>query len=420
MRTDLGRAIRSASTSAHRRDRGGDRGAGAGRLAVTSRIRHRHVPTLADAMRERLAAEGRGWSRPWQAAVDRYASRFEELLGDVPLDQLTIAHVERLRRSWPEGATSWNRARSAIISTWRAAQRREVVALDRRCPAEAVPAYRERPSCWAAPDAHHLELDRAVVVAVERNVVSVSAGRAIRLLAYTARRPSEIVSAPACAVRGDLAVLHLATTKIGEVQLVPLHGVALEVALAAQRDATLRGSVWLFPGQKDPRKHCHLGTLAAAWRRVLDVADALGVETRRSDGRRFSVRDFRPLGITAMARAGVQPNIIARVVGHRSTATTERYMRLSDADARRGQLALFGSNVKIGSEEELKRNVAANVAALRKARGWTAIHCADKVGITRQYWYQLEESGKTNTWLLLKVGELFGVTLEQLLAKGEA
>jgi DNA-binding XRE family transcriptional regulator len=151
---------------------------------------------------------------------------------------------------------------------------------------------------------------------------------------------------------------------------------------------------------------------------VLAVADDLGIPTTRSDGRRFLVRDFRPLGITAMARAGVQPNIIAHVVGHKSTRTTERYLRLSDADARRGQLALFTNMHTTRTKEEVLATIASNIKRLRATKGWSQVRCADRLGVTRQYWYQLEQDGKADVTVLIGVGRLFGVSLEEL--TGEA
>lgn len=423
MRPEPGQSMRSARACPVRRDRGGDRGAKARASIMPSRaklIRQQQQHTVADAIRDRIADDGREWSAGWRYAVELIAKRCEETLGDVPLGGFTLEHAEQLRDTWAATPAAWNQARSVLLTTWRRAQRRHEVPLDRRCPAEAVPNARVARVRWAAPVGHHLELDRAVVEAMRREAISPVLGRALRLLAFTARRPSEITGLAAQGVRTEIGVMHLEKTKIGVPQVVPLQGPALGVAIEAREAALARGSAWLFPQRSDARKPISPRTLNFAWGTVLDVAEELGIETTRSDGRRYLVRDFRPLGITALARGGVQPNVIARIVGHECLATTERYLRLSDDDTRKGQLALFTTMQQTitRTKDDVLATIAGNIKRLRAGKGWTQQRCADGIGVTRQYWYQLEQDGKADVTVLLGVGRLFGVTLEEL--TGEA
>lgn len=411
MRSSLGHAVRVDSPSARR----GVRVAAARRSIVTAKPRSKTRPglTIDQAIRERMLDEGVEWSSYWRTNVNRYARRCASVLGPVPLDSLSIEHVEKLKRSWPAGSLEWNRARSVLLSTWRRAQRRGLISIDRVCPAAAVLAHREPKITWQAPEGHHLELDRAVVEAVARGKLSADVGCALRLLAFTARRPSEILHAEAANVRPELGLLYLATTKIGEPQTVPLQGLALELAIEAKARALASGSRWLFPRRRDASKPIGLSTLTRSWHGVLEVAATMGIATTRSDGRRYLARDFRPLGITAMARAGCQPNVIAKVVGHKSTTTTERYLRLSDDDSRRAQGAITKGNMS-RDRDALLTTIAANVKRLREAKGLTQTACAARFGCSRQYWSQLELSGKVDVLALLKAADVLGTTLEGL------
>lgn len=73
------------------------------------------------------------------------------------------------------------------------------------------------------------------------------------------------------------------------------------------------------------------------------------------------------------------------------------------------------------AEARLPRNLAANVRALREARGKTQQQLASRVGLPRATWAHLEGGGANPTLaVLVKVARALGVTLEELVAPPRA
>ena len=112
----------------------------------------------------------------------------------------------------------------------------------------------------------------------------------------------------------DRAIWRIPDTKTGEPLLVPLTDAAIEV-LDRRREAAGE-SQYVFPGH---RKGGHLSDPTKVWKRVLDRADL-------PDLRLHDLR--RTLG-SWQALMGSSLQVIGKSLGHKQTATTEIYARLT-------------------------------------------------------------------------------------------
>lgn len=106
--------------------------------------------------------------------------------------------------------------------------------------------------------------------------------------------------------------LRFVAQKTGKEGSAPLSdGLRQQIAAAAQK-----GTEWLFPSPRDPRKHL---TRQALWKRLKRAADRAGVARRgtspHSLRKCFAVREYHQHGLTA-AREGLQ---------HTDIRTTQLY-----------------------------------------------------------------------------------------------
>ena len=151
------------------------------------------------------------------------------------------------------------------------------------------------------------------LAAVEREATaSRVAIAALRLLALTGARKSEILDLAWEHV--DLAGgrLHLPDSKTGEkVILLDDHAVSLLRSLP-------KAGPWVFPSSKKPGAPLH--DLRKTWRRVLDKAEI----------NRVRIHDLRHTHASVGAASGLSLPLIGSLLGHRRAATTERYAHLVD------------------------------------------------------------------------------------------
>jgi len=173
------------------------------------------------------------------------------------------------------------------------------------------------------------------LAAVEREATaSRVAIAALRLLALTGARKSEILDLAWEHV--DLAGgrLHLPDSKTGEkVILLDDHAVSLLRSLP-------KAGPWVFPSSKKPGAPLH--DLRKTWKRVLDKAEIS----------RVRIHDLRHTHASVGAASGLSLPLIGSLLGHRRAATTERYAHLVD-DTQRAAARLVQQQIgrALGSDE---------------------------------------------------------------------
>jgi integrase len=87
--------------------------------------------------------------------------------------------------------------------------------------------------------------------------------------------------------------------------------------LERRRAAAAKGAEYVFPGRDTP----HLVDVRKAWRRILEIA---GI-----DRGTIRIHDLRATFATIMAEENENIQVIAGQLGHKSIATTQRYVRLA-------------------------------------------------------------------------------------------
>ena len=137
---------------------------------------------------------------------------------------------------------------------------------------------------------------------------------AIRLLIFTGMRVGEVLNLTWESVDFDRCLLHLTESKTGP-KVIFLNEPALEV-LHHQIELTGSGE-WVFPG-KEPDKP--LTPFSKTWARILKKAE---IEDLR-------LHDLRHNFGSVSASLNMSLPLIAKMLGHTQTVTTERYAHLAD------------------------------------------------------------------------------------------
>jgi len=159
---------------------------------------------------------------------------------------------------------------------------------------------------------------------------SSSAIAAVRLLLLTGCRVGEILRLRWHDIDFELAVLRLQDTKTGP-QTRPLGAAALRFL-----DTLPRENEWVIPG-RDPG--APLVNLAKPWGRIRKRA---GIPDAR-------LHDLRHTLGSHAAHIGIHARLIRDLLGHRSMATTERYLNTS-ADPRRAAADRVSSRIAAALE----------------------------------------------------------------------
>jgi integrase len=137
--------------------------------------------------------------------------------------------------------------------------------------------------------------------------------RAIRLLAFTGMRRSEVLSLKWEYLNAARSCLHLPDSKTGQ-KIVQIAAPALDLLLNGER---LEGNPYVCPGL---RPGASLVGVDKAWRRIRERAGLVGVR----------LHDLRHSFASAGAAAGFGLPVIGRLLGHHSAATTSRYAHFAD------------------------------------------------------------------------------------------
>ncbi len=145
----------------------------------------------------------------------------------------------------------------------------------------------------------------------------------IRLLALTGARKGEIATLSWGEVDFDKGVLRLRDSKTGQ-KIIPVGKSALSIL--AMQPRTL-DSDFVFPADKLGQKggeRSHFQGINAVWHRVRAKAKLPNVR----------LHDLRHTAASIAVANGASLPMIARILGHADTKTTQRYAHLSDAPVR--------------------------------------------------------------------------------------
>lgn len=181
------------------------------------------------------------------------------------------------------------------------------------------------------------ELSRlaASFVSAEERSINPYALAAVRLLALTGARKSEILKLRWDWVDVERSCLRLPDSKNGA-KPVPLGSAAMEILKSLPR---VHGNPFVIPGAK--AGHHYVG-LQKVWDRVREDA---GLSDLR-------LHDLRHHFISTGASSGESLYILGKVAGHKQAATTQRYAHLADDPVRQ-----TAERVSSSIERSLKRPV---------------------------------------------------------------
>ena len=143
--------------------------------------------------------------------------------------------------------------------------------------------------------------------------VSRHALMAIRLLILTGCRSGEILTLRWEWVDFERRCLRLPDSKTGR-KTVKLNSPALEILAGLER---VKGNPFVVPGNKPGS---HRGQIHALWDQIRVTADLKDVR----------IHDLRHTYASYAVNAGFSLPMIGKILGHRKTATTERYAHLAD------------------------------------------------------------------------------------------
>ncbi len=233
-------------------------------------------------------------------------------LGQRQATDVQRSDVTALHRAMHETPTNANRVVS-LLSTMMTFAEREGIRPEGSNPCRYISKYPEKKRERFLTTAELARLGDALVEAETHGETSPSGILAVRLLLLTGARKAEILNLRWSEVDIERACLRLEDSKTGQ-KVIPLGAPALALLEDASRE---EGSPYVCFG-KDPAKPFR--GLQAVWHRLRTKA---GLEDVRLHDLRHSHASFG-------AGLGLSLPVIGRILGHASTATTQRYAHLAD------------------------------------------------------------------------------------------
>ena len=231
------------------------------------------------------------------------------VLGKTPIEAVERAQVVELHQGLCEAPAAANRAVRVLSTMYRLAGEWGM-APEGTNPCRAIARYPARRRERFLTDAEFTRLGRALDETEAGGSASAPAVAALRLLALTGCRKSEILSLRWEDVSLEEAELRLADSKTGA-RVVPLPPPAVELLGKLPR---LSGNPWVIPGKKPGT---HLRDVDNAWRIVRARAGLGGVR----------LHDLRHSYASRALGEGLP--MIAKLLGHAHVETTARYAHLA-------------------------------------------------------------------------------------------
>ena len=271
-------------------------------------------PTVAELCARYLAEYVSVRCKPGTAALYRSVINHHVLpaLGRLPLAALSRAQVAEFHESLYETPAVANMALRILSSMYRLAAGWGMVPEGTSNPCKALVKYPERRRERFLTDSEFTRLGEALDEAEARGDVSASAVAAIRLLALTGCRRSEVLGLRREDVALEAGELRLPDSKTGA-RAVALPPQAVEL-LAGLLGA--HGGPWVIPGRKPGTR---LVNVDEAWRAIRERA---GLEDVR-------LHDLRHSYASRALALGEALPVIGKLLGHAKMETTARYAHLA-------------------------------------------------------------------------------------------
>ena len=301
----------------------------AGRDPAEARAKARRELTVAE-LCELYLAEGVATKKQATVEMDRsrIARHIKPLLGHRQLRSITRADIERFMQDVAAGKTACDvktelRGR-AIVTGGKGAAVRALgllggiftFAVDRGLrpdnPAHGIKRYAGRRKERFLSSVELARLGEALA-AGEREGEHPSAVTAVRLLAFTGCRKSEILTLRWEYVDMERSCLRLPDSKTGA-KVIPLGAPALELLASLPR---VEGNPHVLPGA---RANGHYVGLPKAWQRI----------RRRAGLDDVRLHDLRHSFASVAVAGGDSLYLVGKVLGHRQSRTTEVYAHLAD------------------------------------------------------------------------------------------
>ena len=286
----------------------------AGEEAIPKPMKPVGGPTVAELCARYLAEYVSVRCKPGTAALYRSVIDRHVLpaLGKPPLAALSRAQVAEFHESLYETPAVANTALRVLSSMYRLAAGWGMVPEGTSNPCRALVKYPERRRERFLTDSEFTRLGEALEEAEARGGASASAVAAIRLLALTGCRRSEVLGLRREDVALEAAELRLPDSKTGA-RAVPLPPQAVELlrSLLGAHDGP-----WVIPGRKPGTR---LRNVDEAWRTIRERA---GLKDAR-------LHDLRHSWASRALALGEALPVIGKLLGHSKLETTARYAHLA-------------------------------------------------------------------------------------------
>ena len=286
----------------------------AGEEAVPKPMKPACGPTVAEVAARYLAEYVEVRCKPKTAAMTRSLLRRRILpaLGRTPLAAVERAQVAELHQSLHETPTTANTAVGILSSIYRQAERWCLVPEGGPNPCRAVVKFPKRQGERFLTDEEFIRLGRVLDEVESSNGKSANAVAAIRLLALTGCRKSEILTLRWENVALEEGELRLADSKTGaRVVSLPPQAVVLLAALPREE-----GNPWVIRGRKPGVR---LRNIDSVW---YSVRARAGLDDVR-------LHDLRHSFASRALALGESLPMIGRLLGHSRIETTARYAHLA-------------------------------------------------------------------------------------------
>ena len=286
----------------------------AGEEAVPEPLIRKAGPTVNEVCARYLAEYVSVRCKPATAALYRSVINRHVLpaLGKLPIAALSRAQVAEFHESLYETPAVANMALRTLSAMYRLAAGWGMVPEGTSNPCKALVKYPERRRERFLTDSEFTRLGRALEEAEAAGDASASAVAAIRLLALTGCRRSEILKLRREDVALEAGELRLPDSKTGA-RAIPLPPEAVELLAGLLR---AHGGPWVIPGRKPGT---HIANIDEAWRLIRDRAGLEGVR----------IHDLRHSYASRALALGESLPVIGKLLGHSKLETTARYAHLA-------------------------------------------------------------------------------------------
>ena len=286
----------------------------AGEEAVPEPLSPEAGPTVAELCARYLTEYVAIRCKPGTAALYRSVIDHHVLpvLGRAPLAALSLARVAEFHENLYETPAVANMALRVLSSMYRLAAGWGMVPEGSSNPCRALVKYPERRRERFLTDSEFTRLGEALEEAEARGGASASAVAAIRLLALTGCRRSEVLKLRWEHVALEAGELRLPDSKTGA-RTIPLPPEAVEILSSLPR---IDGNPWVIPGRKPGTR---LKNIDEGWRAIRERAGLEGVR----------LHDLRHSWASRALALGEALPVIGKLLGHSRLETTSRYAHLA-------------------------------------------------------------------------------------------